>query len=136
MSRCVIISCGSKKLKEPAEAYRLYIGSYFISNLKWALSVVELDNIFILSAKHGLIPSHEVIAPYDLKMKSKGSVPVFKIRSQVKSLKIVGMDIVALGGSAYLTKLRSVIPLLKTPCEGMGLGYQISCLKKNRGKWP
>jgi hypothetical protein len=46
-NKIVIISCGKKKLTRPAAAGELYIGSYFIMLLHYALTIAPTKNLLI-----------------------------------------------------------------------------------------
>ncbi len=50
-NKIVIISCGKKKLTRPAAAGELYIGSYFITLLSYALTITLAKNVFVLSRR-------------------------------------------------------------------------------------
>ena len=67
-----IISCGKSKEKITMPAYKLYNGCFFKSCLKYALMFVNLDNVYILSAKYGLIGLREEIKPYKVSIVSAG----------------------------------------------------------------
>lgn len=74
MGILVITSCGAKKNSEPMVAYKLYKSSRIraVYNRRCGCHMA------ILSAKCGLIDSHQVIKPYDLKMnkaRSKALIP-------------------------------------------------------------
>lgn len=136
MNRIVILSCGQKKVTKPTEAYRLYQGSYYKMNLKYALSITSLNCIYILSAKYGLIKSTEIIAPYNLKMGEPGSVTTDKIKQQAASLGILQNEVIILGGSLYVNKIREVFMKNKAPILGKSMGYAMQLLSRNMGKLP
>jgi hypothetical protein len=60
----VLISCASRKLSQKAKVKDLYVSTLFKLNLKYAQQL-EPDNIFILSAKHGLLSLEQEIEPYE-----------------------------------------------------------------------
>jgi cytoplasmic iron level regulating protein YaaA (DUF328/UPF0246 family) len=132
----VIIPCGALKRKIKCQAQHLYIGSYFKSNLKWALSILEPNKILILSAKYGLIKLHEMISPYDLFMGDDGSVDIKTVSDQIDELQIRDKIIIALGGKNYLQCLRNAGLKIKAPVEGFGMGRQMHILKINKGRIP
>jgi len=133
----IIIPCGFLKVDKPTIAQDLYIGPYFRSNLAWAKSVAPEGQIYILSAKHGLMPLHAVVAPYNLKMGQPGSVSALVIKDQASRLNLTdGRRVYGIGGKLYLDKLRSVFPDLRCPVEGKSIGVSMSILKKNRGRLP
>ncbi len=62
--RIVLISCVSQKLPQRAKVKDLYISTLFKFNLKYA-EKLKPDDIFVLSAKHGLLPLEKEIEPYN-----------------------------------------------------------------------
>lgn len=59
-----LIACAKQKQDAPCHAAELYAPSALFS-LSYAYARTLTDRIYILSAKHGLIPEDTVIAPYD-----------------------------------------------------------------------
>ena len=53
MKKIVLISCGKDKCNQRAKARDMYKGSLFKKSLRYAQKL-NPDQIFILSAKHGL----------------------------------------------------------------------------------
>lgn len=60
----VIASCGARKLTQPARASDLYIGPYARAAIGYAKSS-RVSVKRIISAKYGLIPLDQVVAPYN-----------------------------------------------------------------------
>lgn len=67
MGQIAIMSCGSKKGKEACPAIDLYKGVLFMKHRQWAEAFC--DEIWIISAKYGLIQSSKVIDPYEISLK-------------------------------------------------------------------
>ncbi len=65
MERIILISCVSQKLDKSAKAKDLYISPLFKKKFSYAKSL-NPDQIFILSAKYGLVKPDDKIAPYDV----------------------------------------------------------------------
>ena len=65
MAKIVLISCVSKKLDHKAQAKDMYTSSLFKYSLKYAQKL-NLDKIFILSAKYHLLPLDKEIEPYNV----------------------------------------------------------------------
>lgn len=59
-----LIACASRKQDAPCRAAELYAPSTLFS-LSYAYARTLTGRIYILSAKHGLVPEDAVIAPYD-----------------------------------------------------------------------
>lgn len=68
----VITGCSKKKGTKPAAAETLYQGQFF----KGVVQYTKRNgcDLWILSAKHGLVPSTEIIAPYQKRIESKRDV--------------------------------------------------------------
>ncbi|MCI0339330.1 MAG: YaaA family protein [Acidobacteria bacterium] len=129
--RIVIISCGKQKLTCPALARELYTGLYFKATLGYALTIAPVENIFVLSAKYGLVRLDDRLKPYDLKMGEAGSVTCQKVLRQAERMGIAGRSVVALGGSRYVRIIRSLWSSVETPLDGKGgLFRQIAWLRK------
>jgi hypothetical protein len=61
----VLISCGKTKRSQKSRAEALYISERFVKSLRYAKTLTSEEYIFILSAKHGLLPLDKEIEPYD-----------------------------------------------------------------------
>lgn len=62
----VLISCCSLKADYRCAAEYMYISPLFKKSLEYARSLTTDENIFILSAKHHLIPLDQEIDPYNV----------------------------------------------------------------------
>ena len=131
--KIVLISCVSTKLNKIAKARDLYISPLFKYNLKYAQSL-NPDNIFILSAKHGLLTLDEEIEPYNQtlnNMKSDERKEWSKmILTQLKQHTNLKQDsFVFLAGEKYRKYLLPQISNYKIPMKGLGIGKQLQFLK-------
>lgn len=118
-------------------AYALYLGSYYRACLYYALSLVGREQIFILSAKYGLLALRDVVEPYDLKMGQKGSVTAQQISEQAVLRGVFDEKVICLGGRAYIDVMRQVWKDCVVPLEGVGgIGKQMRWLKQHRGMSP
>lgn len=61
----VFIGCGAAKMKNACKAKNMYIGNYFRLCFAYAQTFTTQDNIYILSAKYGVLPLEKVIEPYN-----------------------------------------------------------------------
>lgn len=128
MNNC-IITCDSKKLTKPSIAQNMYIGSFFKTQLQWAKKHFNRNNIFILSAKYGLLKLDDLIEPYDLKMGDKNSVNLQTISKQIKKYKING-KIYSTAGKEYRKILDKVFINIEYPFRHLkGMGYMIKAMK-------
>lgn len=132
MRRLFLISCVSKKGPAAAPAFELYQSPLFIKAYTFASSQPN-DGIYILSARHGLIRSDEVVEPYDETLNRK---PVAAIKSWADKV-IDQLQIVAdlkrdkftlLAGLRYRKFLVSHISMYEIPLEGLSIGKQLQRL--------
>jgi len=129
----VIIACGKKKRTVPSMAHLLYTGSYFKLTLQCAKRWTSLDNVYIFSAKYGVIHSRSIIEPYEQILNRTGSVTVNEVREQMGYIDGV---VYYLGGSEYLNMLRQIRNNVVAPLQNNlayprnGLGYQMQQLKQ------
>ena len=72
MDKIVLISCASQKRSYKCKARDLYISALFKKNLRYALKLAP-DQIFILSAKYGLVGLDDEIEPYNLTLNTMSS---------------------------------------------------------------
>jgi hypothetical protein len=127
----VIIPCGAKKLNRPAKAINMYQGSYYKKCRDYALSLTMKENIFILSAKYGLLPLDKIIEPYSLTLGQEGCVNSNDVRKQAGELNLLDRDCIAIGGKRYTNLCKRVWKEAKTPLEGKGgMGYQMKWMKE------
>lgn len=126
----IIITCGSKKCITPTVASRMYIGSHFKNCLKWARSKTIDENIFILSAKYGILKLDEKIMPYDLRMGDKGCVTKEHVFNQANNLNLLDHEIISTAGSDY-QKVLGFFKNIKFPFNGLSMGYMAQAMKKD-----
>ena len=134
MGRIVLISCASKKLPHRAKAQELYISPLFRLSLKYAHSL-KPNNIFILSAKHGLVELNEELDSYNETLMTKSNKETRLWAEDVsKELRLrVNLEqdeIVFLAGEKYR---RHLIPHCKqheVPLEGLRIGEQLQFLQR------
>lgn len=133
MANIVLISCVSKKLDYPSKAKDLYISPLFRLNLEYSKKLTP-DQVFILSAKYGLIELDEVISPYDLTLNNMSVKDRKAWSSKVLSQLRIQTDLdrdkfIFLAGQKYR---QYIIPYLKSyeiPLEGLTIGKQLQFLK-------
>ena len=135
----VIIPCGQQKRTYKTQAERLYIGPYYRQCLRWALSITERENIYILSAKHGFVSLKEELFPYEQQMDRPGAISLTAIKQQAKTK---GIDkakrVVAIGGRRYTNICQAIWPSCECPLQQVsgGMGMQMKWLKENQGRLP
>jgi hypothetical protein len=129
-----LISCVSKKLPFRAKAEQLYTSPFFKYNLKYA-QMMNADEIYVLSAKYGLVPIDKEIDPYELTLNTMKKPEIEKWSKRVLSelnevTDINNTHFVFLAGSNYREFLIPLMNSYDVPFEGLGIGEQLGALKK------
>lgn len=126
----VIIPCGAKKLNHPAKAINMYQGSYYKKYREYALALTNLDNLFILSAKYGLLKPNQVIEPYSKTLGDDGCITYWDVKKQAIEYGVLDRDCIAIGGKRYVNLCKRVWKNILTPLQGKGeIGYQMQWMK-------
>lgn len=100
MRRAIVLACGAKKRTLPSPAIDLYIGNYYSAMKRVALMLAQPCDIFILSAKYGLIEGLKIVQPYEQKLNQEGAITKTEVEKQ--KILLSGYDeIIVLGGAAY-----------------------------------
>lgn len=138
MSIIVLLSCTKSKLDKPSQAQDLYsVSPTFKKTLEYGKSL-KPDKMYILSAKHYLVPLTKVLAPYDktLKEMPKEEKEAWgeKVLSQMKQ---VGINpekdhFIFLTGTEYMKPLLKYIPENHTemPMAGKRMGERMQWLNQ------
>lgn len=149
MTRIILISCSDKKLQHKTKARELYQGDFFKKSLAYAEKIIKADNIFILSAKHGLLPLDKEIEPYNVtlcylspkQLAKKPDTKVLSVKERrdwaVKVLnqlrEVVDLErdeIIFLAGECYRKDLIPSIKRSSIPMKGLHQGEQKQFLKR------
>ncbi|MFV9454746.1 DUF6884 domain-containing protein [Rhodococcus sp. NM-2] len=129
-SPLVIVPCGGRKRGEPAPAGALYTGSYHRLCQEAACRLAPLEDIRILSGLHGLLDLDTVVAPYEMRLGSPGSVTADTVHAQAADRGLLGApDVVVLAGRDYSRIVTAVWPHARTPLAGSrSMGEQLQRL--------
>jgi hypothetical protein len=65
MKTIVLIMCGNHKCNHRAKVIDLYKSDRYKLSIKYGKLITDENNIFVLSAKHGLLSLNQEIEPYD-----------------------------------------------------------------------
>ena len=110
-------------------------------NLRWALSVADRADVFILSAKYGLLGLRDVVPSYDLRMGDPGSISARLVAAQAKTRDLIRRRVYVSAGADYVELINAAIPgaidlgsLMKTP--NLRIGHRRQWLSRNRGFLP
>ncbi len=133
MRHIFLISCSKKKGARRAPAEQLYTNPLFKLSLRYARSQ-NPDAIYILSAKHGLVPLDEQLVPYDNTLHSLHSeqrtVWGNRVAEQLSLVSDIASDsFTILAGELYMQPLRAHIHHINLPLKGLGLGKRLAYLK-------
>jgi hypothetical protein len=138
----VLLACGKTKLATttPIPARILYQGSLFKKSLAYALTLaIESEGqIFVLSAKYGLVGLDEHILPYEKTLMRMAPSEIAAWGADVGNRLTFfaqhweqPIEIVVLAGERYFRPLERYlhrIGVVSRPLEGMGIGVQLRWL--------
>jgi cytoplasmic iron level regulating protein YaaA (DUF328/UPF0246 family) len=136
--KIALISCVSKKLPTPAEAYKLYSpSSLFKAHWNYAINVLKLNpinEIYIISALHGLVSPLSKIEPYNVTLKTMSPKEkqewAKKVLSQLKEIyseeELNNIDFLILAGKDYYQELIKLLPNYKLiPEKPLPIGKRV-----------
>lgn len=116
----LVIACCAPKLEYSAPALELYQNRAF-NLVRKTEDIGERFQILILSAKHGLIPAHNVIAPYDQLMTDERMNELVQRKCAPLWLRDAPGEIYVYGGLRYRFVVRTWCKLIgRTPRELIG----------------
>ena len=149
MKRIVLISCVSKKGNKKTKAKDLYKGPLFTNSLTFA-EKLNPDNIFILSAKYGLVDINREIEPYDVtlsyvspsKRMNKPDLMVLskaetdnwglKVLKQLRQVADLDRDeFIILAGQSYIKPIQNGLTNILEPLKGLKQGERVNFLKEH-----
>ena len=137
MKTIILISCAAKKAKEKSKAEDLYISPLFKKSLAYAKTLTTTDNIYILSAKHHLLPLDKVIAPYDVSLqkdvtrKEDRAKWGTKVIEELKKVANIEEDkFIILAGKNYVVPIENSLSNLELPLKGKGIGQMLKFLNQ------
>lgn len=139
MSKIVLISCVSKKKNIRCKAEELYISPLFIKSLKYAKQL-NPDNIYILSAKYGLVRNDEFLEPYNLTLNNFSKDERIewsnKVIEKLKSVTSIDSDnFIILAGNNYYEYLINKLKHYELPLDGLGIGKRLKWLDEHINKY-
>jgi len=133
MKRIALISCTSSKKDYPCKASELYSASpRFRFAYRYAKNVA--DEVYILSAKHGLLGEDMVLAPYDESLIIKGVSEreewTGRVLEQLKAIADLKLDhFIMLAGAKYCEFLLPELANYFLPLRGKRQGEGLALLK-------
>jgi len=142
MAKIVLLSCTKSKLSKPSPAQELYSASpMFQKTLEYG-KALKPDKMYILSAKHHLVPLQKELAPYDKTLKEMPKDEKEKWGEEtVKQMRSAGINpekdqFIFLTGSEYMKPLSKYIPEdhIEKPMEGKRFGERLKWLNSQVNK--
>ena len=136
MAKVVLLSCTKSKTKHAAPAQELYSASpMFQKTLEYGKSL-KPDKMYILSAKHHLVPLTKTLEPYDKTLKEMPKDEKEKWGEEtIKQMKSAGINpekdtFVFLTGSEYMKPFNQYIPdsNIENPMGGKRFGERLKWL--------
>ena len=129
------ISCVKTKKPFPCKAIDLYDSALFKKSVAYAKSK-NVQHIYIISAKYGLVSSDKIISPYEETLNGKNDKHIkrwtYKVIKQADSLGISrDEEILFLGGENYLKYLRLIYKNSHEPLKGLSIGRRLKFLNEN-----
>ena len=131
--KIALVACAKSKLPHAAPASKLYSSPLFQGSLahaqRWGA-----ERIFILSAKHGLVPASRRLAPDELTLTGMGSSArrewAAMVLHQLAKATDLGKDrFLLLAGEAYAEFLRPLLAKVEEPLRGMAMGNRLRFLR-------
>ena len=109
----------------------------FKKSLAYAKTLTTTDNIYILSAKHHLLPLDKVIAPYDVSLKKDITKEEDRVKwgekviEELKKVADIKKDkFIILAGKNYVAPIENSLPKLELPLKGKGIGQMLKFLNE------
>jgi hypothetical protein len=140
MAKIVLLSCTKSKLDHKAQAQELYSASpMFKKTLEYGKSL-NPDKMYILSAKHHLVPLTKVLEPYDKTLKEMPRKEKEQWAEEtLKQMKSHGLNLdkdefIFLAGSEYIKPLKPYLKNSQAPMEGKRLGERLKWLNSQISK--
>lgn len=137
MPTVILLSCVKSKLPTKARAEDLYTSALFRKSLAYARSL-KPDQIFILSAKHGVLRLDDEVEPYEQTLNTMGVAKrkewAEKVLGYLRSKVDFANDrFIILAGNRYREFLLSHLEHTELPMEGLAFGEQLHWLKERVG---
>lgn len=142
MSKIVLLSCSKSKTPYEAPAQELYSKSpMFQKTLEYGKSL-NPDKMYILSAKHHLVPLNKRLKPYDKTLKEMPKEEKEKWGEETfRQMKNAGINpekdqFIFLAGNEYIKPLLKYIPEsnVETPMAGKRFGERLKWLNSQLNK--
>lgn len=133
LKNVVLIACSKTKLCSEVPARELYQGASFKKSLQ--LAERHFDDIFVLSAKYGVLPLDQEIAPYERTLKDMTKTEQTAwgrgvIKKLGKLYDFETTNFVILAGKRYYELLVDHLPHYELPLRGLPQGRRLKRLNE------
>ncbi len=138
-----LVGCGRRKAATRRAARALYLGSLFRRSLAYAERIA--DEVFILSALHGLVELDHDLAPYDFSIEELRQREREQWAHQVAvrlsaAYGRAALRVIGLAGHSYLHPLAGPLTdrgwALDRPLQGLGVGARLAWLGRALAEIP
>ena len=135
MKTIILISCCKTKLNRKVPAEQLYQSAGFKKQLAFAKSIRH-DAIFVISAKHHLVPLSMELEPYDVCLNDKSSEEIkswakIVLKQLSENYSLSEDEFIILAGKDYYSELIKGISNYKLPLEGLPMGTRLQWLDEH-----
>ena len=128
----IIVACGKIKVNHPAKARDLYIGQHYALTLELAKKWASVENIYIFSAKHGVVSSDTILEPYEQVLQKPGAISLRELQKQIQNL---SSPIWYLGGRDYLRRLLKLRNDIIAPLQDNKWDFRMGKQKGQLIRW-
>jgi hypothetical protein len=130
-----LVQCGKRKGSGPTSAGELYTGALFRKSVAYA-RMRGAESIYILSAKHGLLPFSTVIEPYEVTLNHmpKHDRETWRDRVVQQLREVVDLErdqILMLASARYREGIVDHIKNVEVPMAGLSQGRQLKFLTQS-----
>ncbi len=134
MKKIVLIPCVKSKREHRSKACELYTSTLFTKCLAYA-KTLNPDDIYILSAKHGVLALNDKIEPYEKTLNNMGVADkrawATRVLGELRQKTDLDRDeFIFLAGNDYRVGLLPHIKNYKVPMKGLQIGKQFAWLKE------
>lgn len=123
-----LVACGKQKLAHKAPARELYTGTLF--RLSYEYATQHADQVFILSAKHGLVHPNTELEPYNETLNGKSKHEQKKWAYAVLQSLPHADHYIVLAGESYRKYIVQKMGSYEAPLKGLSFGRQLQYLNK------
>lgn len=136
--KIILIACAATKLPHAAPAHELYDSPLFKKSLAYA-QTLHPDAIYILSAKHYLVPLDKVLEPYNKTLLDMSADEVkawseVVLKQLASKYNLQNDEFIFLAGEKYRKYLQPEMAHTLVPTEGLRIGQQLAWYTKRLAK--